>query len=96
MINSFKLLLQEETWDSVYNTNNISEKFSNFHNILVRNFENSFPFISVGNKQKSNNWITNGIKISYRKKRELYLIRRNSSKPQVINYYNRYDSVLRK
>src|SRR5215470_15366607 len=70
--------------------------FNNFHNILVRNFENSFPSISVRNKQKSNNWITSGIKISCRRKRELYLLRRNSNNPQIVNYYDRYCSILKK
>jgi len=44
---------------------------------------------------KSANWITNGIKISCNRKRELYLLRRNSNNPQVINFYNKYCSILK-
>jgi len=90
-------MLQEENWDSVYNTNNINEMINNFQNTLIRNFENSFPVIMTGNRRKSANWITNGIKISCNRKREqLYLLRRNSNNPQVINFYNKYCSILKK
>jgi hypothetical protein len=88
-------MLQEENWDSVYNTNNINEMFNNFQNTLIRNFDNSFPVITTGNRRNSANWITNGIKISCNRKRELYLLRRNSNNPQVINFYNKYCSMLK-
>ena len=42
-LNSFLLLLQEENWESVYNTDNVNEIFQNFQNILIRSFDNSFP-----------------------------------------------------
>jgi len=89
-------MLQEENWDSAYSANNINEMFSNFQNILIRNFDNSFPVITTGNRHKSANWITNGIKISCNRKRELYLLRSNSNNPQIINFYNIYCSILKK
>jgi len=73
--------------------------FKNFQNILMRDFDNSFPLITTGNRcdsNKSNKWITNGIKISCKRKRELYLLRRNSNNPQVIKFYNKYCSILKK
>jgi hypothetical protein len=87
-LNNFLIMLQEENWDSVSNTNNIYEMFNNFQNTLIRNFNNSFPVITKGNRRVSANWITNGIKISCNRKRQLYLLRRNSNNPQVINFYN--------
>ena len=71
----------------------------NFQNILIRNFNNSFPLIATGNRcnsNKSNKWITNRIKISCKRKRELYLLRRNSNNPQVIKFYNKYCFILKK
>ena len=97
-LNNFLLLLQEENWESVYNTDNINEMFKNFQNILIRSFDNSFPLKMTGNRgnsNKNNNWISNGIKISCKRKRELYLLRRNSNNPQVIKFYNKYCLILR-
>jgi len=56
-------MLQEENWDSVYNTSNINEMFNNFQNTLIGNFANSFLVTTKGNRRKHTNWITNGIKI---------------------------------
>jgi len=73
--------------------------FKNFQNILGRDIDNSFPHIMTGNRcdsNKINKWITNGIKISCKRKRELYLLRRNSNNPQVIKFYNKYCSILKK
>jgi len=89
-------MLQEENWDSVYNTNNINEMFNNFQNTLIRNFDNSFRVITTGKRRKSAIWIANGIKILRNRKRELYLLRRNINNPQVINFYNKYCSILKK
>jgi hypothetical protein len=95
-LNSFLMSLQEEKWESVYNTDNVNEMFNNFQNILIRNFENSFPPKWIRYSSKNNNWITVGIKTSCKRKRELYLLRRNSINPHVIKFYNKYCSILRK
>jgi len=71
-------------------------KCSIIFKILIRNFDNSFPIITTGNRRKSANWVINGIKISCNRKRELYLLRGNSNNPQVINFYNKYCSILKK
>jgi hypothetical protein len=54
-------MVQEEIWDTVWNTNNGNKIFSNFQCILLRNFENSYPAIYIGNRPKDNNWITKSI-----------------------------------
>jgi len=69
--------------------------FQNFQNILIRSFDNSFPTKLIGRTNISNNWITNGIKISCKRKRELYLLKRNSNNPQAIRFYNKYCSILK-
>jgi len=38
-------MLQEENWDSVYNTYNINEMFNNFQNTLIRNL--TIVFLSL-------------------------------------------------
>jgi hypothetical protein len=37
------MLLKEEIWDTVYNTDNVKRMFNSFYCILLRYLENSFP-----------------------------------------------------
>lgn len=64
MIAKFQSLLREESWESVYNADNVNSMFNNFHCIFLRNFENSFPIMYTKYKGNNNDWITNGIIIS--------------------------------
>jgi hypothetical protein len=47
-------------------------------------------------RKKNNNWITNGMRISCKCKRNLYVLSRNNDDPQVNDYYKRYCATLRK
>jgi hypothetical protein len=47
-------------------------------------------------KKKNNDWITNGIRISCKHKRDLYVLSRNNDNLQLKDYYNRYCTILRK
>jgi hypothetical protein len=38
-IAKFQLLLREETWDTVYDTEDVNSMFNNFHGIFLRHFE---------------------------------------------------------
>ena len=42
-IAKFQMVLKEETWDTVYNVGNVNRMFNNFHCVLLRHCENSFP-----------------------------------------------------
>jgi hypothetical protein len=55
--------------------------FKSFFNIYLGIFYSSFLLKKVisGNNNDDKNWITSGIKTSYRHKRELYLASRNSN-----------------
>jgi hypothetical protein len=57
--------------------------FNNFQCILLRNSENNYPTIYIGNRPKDNNWITNSIKLSRKRKRELYILCRNTNNFQI-------------
>jgi hypothetical protein len=70
------MLLKEETWDAVYTADNGNRMFYNFHCILLRHFENSFPVSCKSYKIGHYNWITKGIKTSCKRKRTLYSIYR--------------------
>lgn len=56
---------------------------NNFQCIFLRNFENSFPTIYIGNRPKDNNYIIKGIKLSYKRKRELYILYDNTNNLQI-------------
>lgn len=60
-LNNFQSMVWEEIWDTICNTNNVNKIFNNFQCILLRNIENSYPAIYIGNRPKDNNWITKSI-----------------------------------
>jgi uncharacterized Ntn-hydrolase superfamily protein len=45
-------------------------------------------------KKKNKNWITLGILMSCKHKRELFIACRNSNNPDLINHYKRYCKIL--
>jgi hypothetical protein len=87
--------LREEVWDSVYNSKDVNKMFNNFHCILLRHFKNSFPIQYKTYRPKHNDWITKGIKISCKRKRNLYIIYKHSNN-QVKEYYKKYCAILKK
>jgi len=70
--------------------------FNNFHCILLRHFENSFPLRYKSHLTKHNGWITKGIKISCQRKKDLYFMYTHLNNPQLKEYYKRYCAILRK
>jgi len=95
-IANFQSHLREEAWDSVYNSEDINEMFNNFHCILLRHVENSFPLRYKSYITKHNGWITKGIKISCQRRKDLYFMYRHLNNPQLKEYYKRYCAILRK
>ena len=91
----FQKLLQEETWETVYQEHDINCIFNTFLRVYLNIFEASFPIVYL-NKHNDNAWITKGIRISCKKKRSLYLLSRNCNNPKVKLYYKHYCSILRK
>jgi hypothetical protein len=87
--------LREEAWDSVYNSDDVNGMFNNFHCILVRYFGNSFPITYKSYRNKQNNWITEGIRISCKRKRDLYTIYKHTNNIQVKEYYKKYCAILK-
>jgi hypothetical protein len=57
-------------------------------------FEASFPikYVSIG--KIKNDWITQGIKISCKRKRSLYIYGRNSNDPNTRAFYIKYCKIL--
>jgi hypothetical protein len=95
-IANFQSYLREETWDSVYNSDDVNGMCNNFHCILIRHFENSFPITNKSYRNKYNNWITKGIRISCKRKRDFYTIYKHTNNIQVKEYYKKYCAILKK
>jgi hypothetical protein len=85
-IAKFQLSLQDEAWKAAYNIYNINCMFHFFRCISLNNFEKSFPIVYKSKRRKKNDWITNGIRISHKYKRGLYVPRSNTDDSQVKNY----------
>jgi len=92
-IDNFQSCLREEAWDTVYNSDDANRMFNNFHCILLRHFESSFPIQYTTYRNKHNEWITKGIRVSCKRKRNLHTLYKHSNNPQVKKYYC---SILRK
>jgi len=88
----FNTKLSYESWENIFAENNVNTIFNNFLNTYLRIFYSSFPLKKVHYTRKSCNkaWLTPGIKISCLNKWKLFLIQRNSSDPNLTNYYKRY------
>lgn len=90
--------LQNESWENVYSTDtiDINTKFNAFFTTFTNYFNECFPVKVVKKCKSKNMWITQGIKISCARKRNLYLMSRNSDDPHVLNYYKNYCKTLTK
>ena len=70
--------------------------FNSFLNIYLRTFYSRFPLIRTKSRKYNNNWITLGIKISCRRKRELSALTKNSDNAALKQYYKTYCRILTK
>jgi hypothetical protein len=58
-INDFLFKLSYETWDTVFSTGNVNDKFNSFLDSYLKIFHSSFPLKRVLVTRKNNtNWIT--------------------------------------
>jgi ribosomal protein L33 len=50
----------------------------------------------IGNRPKNNNWVMKGIKFSSTRKRQLYILYKNTNSIQIKHYYKKYCKILKK
>ena len=86
--------LSNESWNSVFDNDDVNLMFNSFLNIYLRIFYSSFPLIRTKNRMNKISWITLGIKTSCKHKRELYLLSRNSNNLALKQYYKTYCKIL--
>jgi hypothetical protein len=78
-IAEFQLKLSYENWDEIFVENDVNISFNNFHNTYLTIFNSCFTKKNINSKQTYNPWMTKGIRLSYKKKTELYLKRRENN-----------------
>ena len=88
-ISDFINKLIYESWDTIFNRNDVNAMFNSFLNTYLRIFYFGLPLKRVINRNKNDNniWITLGTKTSCRHKRELYLAYRNSKNVELKRHY---------
>jgi hypothetical protein len=90
----FQNSLSYESWDQVFDGDDVNKIFNSFLNTYLRIFYASFPFKKINNEINTP-WIMIGIKTSCIQKRKLYLASRNSTNPHIIKrYYKRYCNMV--
>ena len=90
----FIFKLRVESWDGVFNNSDVNLMFNSFLNTYLKIFYSSFPLIRSKSRNYSNNWITLGIKISCKRKRELFLLIRHSNTSTLKQHYKAYCKIL--
>jgi len=91
-ITNFLWKLSHESWEQVFQGNDVNMIFNTFLNIFLRIYNSSFPLTLVKNKMTQNSWITTGIITSCKHKRELYNYRiiRRPPLPLIIGITPKY------
>jgi hypothetical protein len=97
-IMEFKDKLSEELWQNIFDNTNkhVNNIYNSFLNIYLQIFYSCFPKINVYERQPTNQWITNSIINSYKRKKHLYLLVRSNNDENLRNYYLKYSKILAK
>jgi hypothetical protein len=93
-IADFQFNLSYETWDSIFECDDVNKIFNSFLNTFLKIFYSSFPLIKAKRVAANNSWITQGIKISCKRKRIPYVTSRNSDNLAIKKYYKDYCKIL--
>jgi len=96
-LSDFKMKLSYENWENVFNStsdNDVNVIFNNFLNTYLRIFYGSFPLYKFLVRNKCKGWLTKGILISCRHKKDLYLLCRMSNNIVLKNFYKKYCKIL--
>ena len=89
-ISEFQLNLSYESWDNVFNGDDVDTIFNNFLNTYLRIFYHPFPLKKCQNNYNNKPWKTPGIIISNQHKRVLYLLCMRTKDSKLNNYYKKY------
>ena len=87
---NFLNYLSYENWRDVFMENDTNSMYNNFLNTFLRGFNYSFPtFRKHIDSHIQNKWITKGILVSCRRKKELYILNKYTHNQQIKTYYKK-------
>jgi hypothetical protein len=92
-ISEFQFLSSWEQWEDILVNVDVSNMFNNFLHTYLRCFHASFPEKMKRHNNNQSKWITNGIKISCKKKKELVLLCRHSNDINLKIYMKQYSKI---
>jgi exonuclease III len=96
-ISTFLNYLSHENWGDVFMESDTNSMFNNFLNIFLRRIYHSFP---IHRKRvvtpRQNKWITKGIVVSCKRKKELYILSKYTHDQQIKAFYKKYCAILTK
>ena len=93
-LSEFQFKLSYESWDSVFNGEDVDTIFNEFINTYLRVFHHSFPCKRFSSNQNMKPWISRGIIVSSQHKRDLYMLCRVTKDTKLMNYYKKYTKIL--
>ena len=94
-IAEFLNLLSVELWEDVFSNNDVNVMFKNFLNMYIRCYNACFLKIYTTNsKLVCCEWLTRGIKISCKWKKELYVLCKIINNYNLKQYYKKYCKIL--
>jgi hypothetical protein len=95
-IAEFQLQLSWAQWDNIFGNNNVNDMFNNFLNTYLRCYYSSFLKKEIKSNATHKQWITKGIKMSCKKRRNFFLLCRCSNDLNLKIYYKRCCAELSK
>ena len=93
-VHKFIYLLSFESWDAVFQNDNVNIIFNNFLDSYLRIFYTCFPIKRKARATKPKPWLTTSIKVSCANKRKLYETYRCNKDPNFKLYYKKYCRTL--
>ena len=96
-IAEFQFLLSMEQWEDVFNVTDVNIMFKNFLNTYLRCYNATFLKVNISTSNLINNrWITKGIKVSCKRKKELFVLCKIINNDNLKQHYKKYCRILTK
>ena len=96
-ITSFLHCLSHEQWFEVFEENDINKMFNNFLKVYIRYHQSNFPVVKrYTSIHTLSPWITKGIVISCRRKKELFILSKILNDQRLTKFYKQYCTILSK
>lgn len=94
---TFISYIRNESWQDVYNCNDVNKAFELFINSLKHYIDIAFPVRKINvNKPTKKPWVTKGIRTSSEKLKDLYNVMKLTGNQNDKIIYNRYKQIYRK